>query len=213
MSRLGYRVRNDHVVPVPVARSRTSLTDAAIDFAAIPIAASRVWRADTRRNAPATLSIAAVLAVLLALTIGHGSGGIVRFALAARRGRRGPARPPARSERQPADHRRERRRRVGVARPPAHRPREHDRARGPVQRRRRDRVAAGAYRPPRAARGLRRGADRRPARPPAHRVVDRGGRGRRRRIRARVSAASRGHRRARARGDSCSAPRSSRSPR
>ena len=83
MSRLGYRVRNDHVVPVPVARSRTSLTDAAIDFAAIPKAASRVWRADTRRNAPATLSIASVLAVLLALTIGAGSGGIVRFSVAA----------------------------------------------------------------------------------------------------------------------------------
>jgi glycosyltransferase involved in cell wall biosynthesis len=29
MSRLGKRVRNDHIVPVPVARSRTSLTDAA----------------------------------------------------------------------------------------------------------------------------------------------------------------------------------------
>jgi UDP-glucose 4-epimerase len=83
MSRLGYRVRNDHVVAVPVARSRTSLTDAAIDFAAIPIAASRVWRSDTRRNAPATLSIASVLALLFALTIGAGSGGIARFTLAA----------------------------------------------------------------------------------------------------------------------------------
>jgi UDP-glucose 4-epimerase len=82
MSRLGYRVRNDHLVPVPVARSRTSLTDAAIDFAAIPIAASRVWRADTEGNAPATLSIAAVLALLLALTLGSGSGGM-RFGLAA----------------------------------------------------------------------------------------------------------------------------------
>jgi UDP-glucose 4-epimerase len=83
MSRLGYRVRNDHVVPVPVSRSRTSLTDAAIDFAAIPIAASRVWRADNRGNAPATLSMAAVVALLLALTVGAGSDGIVRFALAA----------------------------------------------------------------------------------------------------------------------------------
>jgi UDP-glucose 4-epimerase len=83
MSRLGYRVRNDHVVPVPVARSRTSLVDAAIDFAAIPKAASRVWRADTHRNAPATLSIASVLAVLLALSVGTGSGGIIRFAFAA----------------------------------------------------------------------------------------------------------------------------------
>jgi UDP-glucose 4-epimerase len=83
MSRLGYRVRNDHLVPVPVARSRTNLKDAAVDFAAIPIAASRVWRADAEGNAPPTLSIAAALALLLALTVGHGSGGIVQFVLAA----------------------------------------------------------------------------------------------------------------------------------
>jgi UDP-glucose 4-epimerase len=84
MSRLGYRVRNDHLVPVPVARSRTSLTDAAIDFAAIPMAASRVWRADrAARAAPATLSIVAMLAILFAVTIGRSSDGLVQFALAA----------------------------------------------------------------------------------------------------------------------------------
>jgi UDP-glucose 4-epimerase len=83
MSRLGYRVRNDHLVPVPVARSRTSLKDAAIDFAAIPLAASRVWRAEQGWNAPATLSLAAVTAMLLAVTIGSGAGGIVGFVLAA----------------------------------------------------------------------------------------------------------------------------------
>jgi UDP-glucose 4-epimerase len=84
MSRLGYRVRNDHLVPVPVARSRTSLTDAAIDFAAIPMAASRVWRSDhAARAAPATLSIVAVLALLFAVTIGHGSWGMVEFGFAA----------------------------------------------------------------------------------------------------------------------------------
>ena len=44
MCRLGYRVRNDLLVPVPVYRSRTRLRDAAIDFAAIPAAAWRVWR-------------------------------------------------------------------------------------------------------------------------------------------------------------------------
>jgi glycosyltransferase involved in cell wall biosynthesis len=44
MCRLGYRVRNDVLVPVPVYRSRTSLRDAAIDLAAIPAAAVRVWR-------------------------------------------------------------------------------------------------------------------------------------------------------------------------
>jgi UDP-glucose 4-epimerase len=83
MSRLGYTVRNDHVVPVPVARSRTSLTDAAIDFTAIPMAASRVWRADARGSAPAALSMASVLALLLAVTVGSGSGSFTRFALAA----------------------------------------------------------------------------------------------------------------------------------
>jgi glycosyltransferase involved in cell wall biosynthesis len=50
MCRLGYRVRNDLLVPVPVYRSRTSLTDAAIDFAAIPAAAYRVFRNSRRRT-------------------------------------------------------------------------------------------------------------------------------------------------------------------
>lgn len=44
LCRLGYRVRNDILVPVPVYRSRTTLRDAAIDLAAIPAAACRVWR-------------------------------------------------------------------------------------------------------------------------------------------------------------------------
>ncbi len=72
MGRLGYRVRNDHVVPVPVARSRTSITDAVIDATMIPIAAWRVWKADTQRRAPATLPITGVVALLLAVTVGHG---------------------------------------------------------------------------------------------------------------------------------------------
>lgn len=42
LCRLGYRVRNDVLVPVPVYRSRTRLSDAAIDLAAIPAAAFRV---------------------------------------------------------------------------------------------------------------------------------------------------------------------------
>ncbi len=49
--RLGYRVRNDVLVPVPVYRSRTRLRDAAIDFAMIPVAAARVWMGRGRRNA------------------------------------------------------------------------------------------------------------------------------------------------------------------
>ena len=42
LCRMGYRVSNDHLVAVPVYRSRTSLLDAAIDFGAIPLAAARV---------------------------------------------------------------------------------------------------------------------------------------------------------------------------
>jgi glycosyltransferase involved in cell wall biosynthesis len=45
LCRLGYRVRNDQLVPVPVFRSRTSMRDAAIDLAVMPRAAWRVWRA------------------------------------------------------------------------------------------------------------------------------------------------------------------------
>ena len=43
LCRLGYRVRNDVFVPVPLFRSRTSYFDAAVDLAAIPLAAGRVW--------------------------------------------------------------------------------------------------------------------------------------------------------------------------
>jgi hypothetical protein len=42
MCRLGYRVRNDVLVPVPVYRSRTRMVDVFIDLAAIPMAAFRV---------------------------------------------------------------------------------------------------------------------------------------------------------------------------
>jgi len=45
LCRLGYRVRNDVLVPVPVYRSRTSLADAFIDFVAMPKAYRRVRRA------------------------------------------------------------------------------------------------------------------------------------------------------------------------
>ncbi len=50
LCRLGYRVRNDVIVPVPVFRSRTSLLDAAIDGAMIPVAALRVLRRRGRRK-------------------------------------------------------------------------------------------------------------------------------------------------------------------
>jgi len=42
LSRLGYNVRNDVIVPVPVFRSRTSLKDVVIDLAAMVLAAFRV---------------------------------------------------------------------------------------------------------------------------------------------------------------------------
>ena len=42
LSRLGRRVRNDVLVPVPLYRSRTRMVDVAIDLIAIPMAAYRV---------------------------------------------------------------------------------------------------------------------------------------------------------------------------
>ena len=49
LCRLGYRVRNDVMVPVPIFRSRTSSVDAAIDLAMIPVAAYRASRRRRRR--------------------------------------------------------------------------------------------------------------------------------------------------------------------
>lgn len=48
LARLGYRVRNDFPVSVPVFRSRTSLVDAAIDLSVIPAAWWRVMRHRSR---------------------------------------------------------------------------------------------------------------------------------------------------------------------
>ena len=50
LCRLGYRVRNDVTVPVPVFRSRTRLVDAVIDLAMIPVAAYRASRRRRRRS-------------------------------------------------------------------------------------------------------------------------------------------------------------------
>jgi len=84
MSRLGYRVRNDHVVPVPVSRSRTQLRDAIVDLAVIPVAAARVWRTEPSpddrafaRDAAGHMAVCSVLAVLLAIGLDHGSAGAV----------------------------------------------------------------------------------------------------------------------------------------
>jgi glycosyltransferase involved in cell wall biosynthesis len=53
LCRLGYRVRNDVLVPVPVFRSRTRYSDALIDLTVIPLTAWRVRRRRGRLgNAP-----------------------------------------------------------------------------------------------------------------------------------------------------------------
>ncbi len=52
LCRRGYRVRNDVLVPVPVFRSRTRLSDALVDLAVIPRAAWGVRRARRRRTSP-----------------------------------------------------------------------------------------------------------------------------------------------------------------
>jgi peptidoglycan/xylan/chitin deacetylase (PgdA/CDA1 family) len=88
LCQLGYHVRNDHVVPVPVARSRTRLRDAAIDLAVIPVAAGRVWRRDRARDAFTTdaaghVAIAAVFALLLAITYQRSSDVVFTLLLAA----------------------------------------------------------------------------------------------------------------------------------
>jgi peptidoglycan/xylan/chitin deacetylase (PgdA/CDA1 family) len=87
LCQLGYNVRNDHLVPVPVARSRTRLRDAAIDLAVIPVAAGRVWRRDRKReafptDAVAHLSVAGVLGILIALTYQHSTDTIFTLVLA-----------------------------------------------------------------------------------------------------------------------------------
>jgi peptidoglycan/xylan/chitin deacetylase (PgdA/CDA1 family) len=89
MSRLGYRVRNDHVVPVPVSRSRTRLRDAVIDLAVIPVAAGRVWRQEPRpedssfgRDVAGHLAACSVLAVLFAITLDRGTSGVSELGVA-----------------------------------------------------------------------------------------------------------------------------------
>ena len=74
LGRLGYRVRNDVLVPVPIYRSRTRMIDVVIDLAAIPLAAVRV----TARRPPGkpVPSLAKPLAVtaggtLLGLAVLH----------------------------------------------------------------------------------------------------------------------------------------------
>jgi glycosyltransferase involved in cell wall biosynthesis len=51
MCRLGYTVRNDVVVPVPIYRSRTRLYDVAVDLVMAPVAATRVRMGARARRA------------------------------------------------------------------------------------------------------------------------------------------------------------------
>ena len=60
LSRLGYAVRNDVIVPVPVFRSRTRMKDVVIDLVAIPLAAGRVaWRSQSARHPSAATAATA----------------------------------------------------------------------------------------------------------------------------------------------------------
>ena len=90
MSRLGYRVRNDHLVPVPVSRSRTRLRDAVIDLAVIPVAAARVWHREPRaeersfgHDVAGHIAACSVVAVLLAIALDQGTSGAVTTIAAA----------------------------------------------------------------------------------------------------------------------------------
>ena len=65
LCRLGYKVRNDVVVPVPVFRSRTDMADVVIDLTMIVVAAVRVTtRKPAGAKAPSLLPPAAVTAGL-----------------------------------------------------------------------------------------------------------------------------------------------------
>jgi glycosyltransferase involved in cell wall biosynthesis len=71
MCQLGYKVRNDVLVPVPIYRSRTDLIDVIIDLVAIPKAALRVhWRRPSSQPVPSLAKPLAVTGALAGTTIG-----------------------------------------------------------------------------------------------------------------------------------------------
>ena len=74
LARLGHKVRNDVLVPVPVYRSRTRMIDAAIDLIAIPMAAYRVSarRPEGREVPGLAVPVAVSLGGLLTATAGAG---------------------------------------------------------------------------------------------------------------------------------------------
>ena len=79
--RLGYKVRNDVLVPVPIYRSRTSMTDVVIDLWSIPAAALRVQRHRPATPAATVPTLAKPIAVTAALvTVGlAGAWGALRL--------------------------------------------------------------------------------------------------------------------------------------
>jgi glycosyltransferase involved in cell wall biosynthesis len=82
--RLGYKVRNDVLVPVPIYRSRTRLTDVVIDLWSIPAAAVRVQR---RRPASASVpgpSLARPIAVTAGMVAGAVAATVGFFGLVRR---------------------------------------------------------------------------------------------------------------------------------
>jgi glycosyltransferase involved in cell wall biosynthesis len=73
--RLGYKVRNDVLVPVPIYRSRTSLFDVVVDLCAIPAAAVRVQRhAPESQPGPGLSKPIAVTTALVAAGLGAAYG-------------------------------------------------------------------------------------------------------------------------------------------
>jgi hypothetical protein len=74
LCRLGYRVRNDIVVPVPVYRSRTRMYDVFVDLGAIPLAAFRV----SARKPPGTRVPSLVPPIAVTVTGAVLGAGILR---------------------------------------------------------------------------------------------------------------------------------------
>jgi drug/metabolite transporter (DMT)-like permease len=82
LCRLGYRVRNDVLVPVPVIRSRTRFVDAVIDLVMIPAASLRVARRrrGQRSSRPASAVATALGMTFLALSCLHIADRAIRSA-------------------------------------------------------------------------------------------------------------------------------------
>jgi glycosyltransferase involved in cell wall biosynthesis len=83
--RLGYKVRNDVLVPVPIYRSRTRMTDVVIDLWSIPAAAVRVQRRRPASTSVPGPSLARPIAVTVALAAGALAATVGFFGILRRR--------------------------------------------------------------------------------------------------------------------------------